>query len=182
MNKTGEIMKKLCLMALVVALGLVLPVTGDLLHAKSQTSQPAVKTEKGAAMHASGPFDVKLAPQPADDKTNDPLMGRMTIDKHYHGELEATGTGQMLTGGDYKTGSAGYVAMEKVSGTLQGRAGTFMLQHSGTHNTGAQQLSNTIVPGSGTGQLTGIAGKMDVTIKEGGKHFYELEYNLPAAQ
>ncbi|HET9792672.1 MAG TPA: DUF3224 domain-containing protein [Candidatus Angelobacter sp.] len=174
-------MKKLCRMGLVIALG-VSPVTGDLLHAQSQTSEPAVKTENRAGMHASGPFDVKLAPQPADDKTNDPLLGRMTIDKHDHGELEATATGLMLSGGDYKSGSAGYVAMEKVSGTLQGRAGTFMLQHSGILNKGAQQLSITIVPGSGTGQLTGISGKMDVKIKEGGKHFYELEYTLPAAQ
>jgi Protein of unknown function (DUF3224) len=155
-------------------------------RAQSQPIQPLSKPETGsqagATMHASGPFDVKMSPQPADEKTNDPLMGRMTMDKHYHGELEATATGTMLTGGDYKSGSAGYVAMEKVSGTLQGRAGTFMLQHSATLNQGAQQLSITIVPGSGTGQLTGIAGKMDIKMKEGGKHFYDLEYTLPAAQ
>jgi hypothetical protein len=175
-------MKTVCRLALVIAIGLVVPVNSELSHAQLPTSQTGGKTEKGATMHASGPFDVKLAPQPADEKTNDPLMGRMSIDKHYHGELEAAGTGQMLTGGDYKTGSAAYVAMEKVSGTLQGRAGTFMLQHSGTLTQGTQQLSITIVPGTGTGQLTGIAGKMDVKIKEGGKHFYELEYTLPAAQ
>lgn len=132
-------------------------------------------------MHATGPFDVKLVPQPADEKTNDPLLARMSIDKHYHGELEATGTGEMLTGGDYKTGSAGYVAMEKVTGTLQGRTGTFLMQHSGTLTQGAQQLSITIVPDTGTGQLAGIAGKMDVKITEG-KHFYELDYTLPAAK
>jgi hypothetical protein len=99
-------MKTLCHLALVITIGLVVPVNSELSHAQLPTSQTAGKTEKGATMHASGPFEVKLAPQPADDKTNDPLMGRMAIDKHYHGELEATGTGQMLTGGDYKTGSA----------------------------------------------------------------------------
>lgn len=173
-------MKKLCRMGLVIALGLALPVTGDLLRAQSQTSQPAVTAETGATMHASGPFEVKVAPQPNDDKTNDPWMGRMSIDKHYHGDLEAAATGLMLSGGDYKSGSAGYVAMEKVSGTLQGRTGTFLLQHSATLTQGAQQLSITIVPGTGTGQLAGIAGKMDIKIKEGGKHFYELEYTLPS--
>ncbi len=148
------------------------------LTANQSTVKTEARTEKGAAMHASGAFDVKLTPQPADEKTNDPLLGRMSIDKHYHGELEATGTGQMLTGGDYKTGSAGYVAMEKVTGTLQGRTGTFLMQHSGTLTQGAQQLSITIVPGTGTGQLAGIAGKMDVKITDG-KHFYELDYTLP---
>jgi hypothetical protein len=154
-------------------------------NAQSTANQPSVKTKAtintGAPMHATGPFDVKLVPQPADEKTNDPLLARMSIDKHYHGELEATGTGEMLTGGDYKTGSAGYVAMEKVTGTLQGRTGTFLMQHSGTLTQGAQQLSITIVPDTGTGQLAGIAGKMDVKITEG-KHFYELDYTLPAAK
>ncbi len=128
-------------------------------------------------MHATGPFDVKLAPQPSDDAS----LGRMSLDKHYHGDLDATGIGQMLTGGDFKTGSAAYVAMEKVTGTLKGRTGTFLMQHSGVLTRGAQQLSINIVPDSGTGQLTGIAGKMDVKITEG-KHFYELEYTLPEAK
>lgn len=128
-------------------------------------------------MHATGPFDVKVVPQPSDD----PSLGRMSLDKHYHGDLDATATGQMLTGGDFKTGSAGYVAMEKVTGTLKGRAGTFLMQHSATLNRGAQQLSITIVPDSGTGQLAGIAGKMDIKITEG-KHLYELEYTLPDAK
>lgn len=175
-------MKTLCRLALVMMIGLVLPVNGQFSKAQLQSSQTAGKTQTGATMHASGPFDVKVAPQPSDEKNNDPSMGRMSIDKHYHGDLEAAATGLMLTGGDYKTGSAGYVAMEKVSGTLQGRAGTFMLQHSATLTQGAQQLSITVVPGTGTGQLTGIAGKMQITMKEGGKHFYELEYTLPSAK
>lgn len=175
-------MKTLCRLALVMMIGLVLPVNGQFSKAQLQSSQTAGKTQTGATMHASGPFDVKVAPQPSDEKNTDPSMGRMSIDKHYHGDLEAAATGLMLTGGDYKTGSAGYVAMEKVSGTLQGRAGTFMLQHSATLTQGAQQLSITVVPGTGTGQLTGIAGKMQITMKEGGKHFYELEYTLPSAK
>ena len=163
MNKFGSV-KVWLLMSLVVCGGI-----GPCSQAQSQTSQsqakPETKSQAGAAKHATGPFDVKMSPLPADEKANDPLMGRMTMDKRYHGELEATGTGTMLTGGDYKSGSAGYVAMEKVSGTLQGRAGTFILQHSATLNQGAQQLSITVVPGSGTGQLTGIAGKMDIKIQ-----------------
>jgi hypothetical protein len=180
MNNSGPV-KVWLIMSLVVCSGIA-----PWPQAYPQTSQSQAKAETksqtGAAMHATGPFDVKMSPQPADEKANDPLMGRMTMDKQYHGELEATGTGTMLTGGDYKSGSAGYVAMEKVSGTLRGQAGTFMLQHSATLNQGAQQLSITIVPGSGTGELKGIAGKMDIKIKEGGKHFYELDYTLPAAQ
>lgn len=149
--------------------------------APSETSQPAAKPEKGAPVQAKGEFDVKVTPQPPDEKGSDPLLGRMSIDKHYHGDLEATGVGQMLTGGDYKTGSAGYVAMEKVSGTLKGQKGTFLIQHTGMLNKGAATLSIIIVPDTGTGQLVGIAGKMDVKITDG-KHFYELEYTLPEAK
>ena len=179
-------MKKFCRTGLGIAL--VLTLIGAMAQpsqARMQTDQASakteVKTEKGAVMHASGPFDVKLVPQPADEKANDPLLGRMSIDKHYHGELEATGVGQMLTGGDYKTGSAGYVAMEKVTGTLHGHTGSFLMQHSGMLTRGAQQLSITIIPDSGTGPLTGIAGKMEVKITDG-KHLYELEYTLPEAK
>lgn len=146
-------------------------------HAQSSAATADNRTEKAPAMHATGPFDVKLAPQPSDDAS----LGRMSLDKHYHGDLDATGTGQMLTGGDFKTGSAAYVAMEKVTGTLKGRTGTFLMQHSGTLTRGSQQLSIIIVPDSGTGQLAGIAGKMDVKITEG-KHSYELEYTLPDAK
>jgi hypothetical protein len=160
---------------------LLISTNGKWSQAQSQTTQSAANAAavnaKGAAMHATGPFDVKVVPQPTDD----PSLGRMALDKHYHGDLEASAAGLMLTGGDFKTGSAGYVAMEKITGTLQGRAGTFMVQHDGTLNQGAQQLSITIVPGSGTGQLAGIAGKMDIKITEG-KHFYELEYTLPEAK
>lgn len=126
-------------------------------------------------MTASGTFDVKLAPQ--DDKSEDALLGRMTIDKQFHGDLEATSKGQMLAAMTATKGSAGYVAIEKVSGTLQGRKGTFVLQHSGTMAHGDQQLSITVVPDSATGELIGLTGKMTIKIEDG-KHFYEFQYAL----
>ncbi|MFN0085563.1 MAG: DUF3224 domain-containing protein [Blastocatellia bacterium] len=129
-------------------------------------------------MRANGTFDVKLAPQ--DDKSEDPLLGRMSIDKRFHGPLEAVSKGQMLAARTSVKDSAGYVAIEKVSGTLQGRAGSFVLQHSGTMSRGAQTLTVTVVPDSGTGQLAGIAGSMAIKIEDG-KHFYEFEYTLPKA-
>jgi hypothetical protein len=129
--------------------------------------------------HAAGPFDVKITAQ--DDKSEDPLLGRMTIDKQYHGDLEATGKGQMLTAGTAVKGSGAYVAIEKVDGTLHGRTGTFLLQHAGTMTQGAPQLVISVVPDSGTGQLAGIAGKMAIKIAEGGKHSYDFEYTLPKA-
>ena len=127
--------------------------------------------------HARGTFEVKLVPQ-TDDKNGDAALGRMTIDKQFHGDLEGTSKGQMLTGMTEVKGSAGYVAIEKVSGTLHGRTGTFILQHTGTMNRGVPQLTITVVPDSGTGQLAGIAGTFTIKITEG-KHSYEFEYALP---
>ncbi len=136
----------------------------------------AGRKEAVVTSHASGTFDVKLTPQLTADK-GDPPLGRMAVDKQYHGDLAGTGKGEMLGAGDPAKGSAGYVAMERVSGTLQGRSGTFVLQHSGTMHGGATQLSVTVVPGTGTGQLAGIAGSMSIKI-ENGQHFYELQYTL----
>jgi hypothetical protein len=136
--------------------------------------------QKGEPMatHASGTFEVKLNPQPQDDKVGDPTVGRMSIEKQFHGDLEATSKGQMLTAMTDVKGSAGYVAIERVAGTLHGRSGTFALQHTGTMTRGAPQLSVTVVPDSGTGQLVGLVGKMEIKITDG-KHFYEFEYTLP---
>jgi len=127
--------------------------------------------------HASGTFEVKVVPQ-TDDKNVDAALGRMTIDKQFHGDLEGTSKGQMLTGMTDVKGSAGYVAIERVSGTLKGRTGTFILQHTGTMNRGVPQLTITVVPDSGTGQLAGITGDFKVIIADG-KHSYEFEYTLP---
>jgi hypothetical protein len=126
---------------------------------------------------ANGPFDVKMTPQPPEDATGGGGLGRMALDKQYHGDLEASSKGQMLAARSSVPGSAGYVAMEVVNGALHGRAGTFVLQHSGTMDRGAPQLVINVVPDSGTGELTGIAGKMAIVIAEG-KHSYDFEYTL----
>jgi hypothetical protein len=128
--------------------------------------------------HATGPFEVKLAPQPLAVADETGTRGRMSIDKQFHGDLEAGSKGEMLTGGTVAKGSAGYVAIELVTGTLHGRKGTFILQHSATMTRGTPKLIVTVVPDSGTGELTGISGSMSINI-EGGKHSYDFEYLLP---
>jgi len=130
--------------------------------------------------HASGTFEVKLTPQPADDYADGATLGRMTIDKQFHGDLEATSKGQMLTGMASVKGSAGYVAIERVSGVLAGRRGTFVLQHSGSMNRGAPSLTISVVPDSGTDQLAGLAGTMVINVVEG-RHSYRFDYTLLTA-
>lgn len=105
-------------------------------------------------------------------------LGRMAIDKTYRGALEASARGEMLTAGTAVAGSAGYVAVERVDGELEGRAGTFLLQHSATLTRGAPQLSIGVVPDSGTGELVGLVGRMSIEIT-GGKHYYAFEYTVP---
>ena len=131
-------------------------------------------------MHAHGTFDVKMVPQPAAAGAGDDGIGRMALDKQYHGELAATGSGQMLAIRTAVEGSAGYVALERVSGMLHGRRGTFALQHSGTMARGVPQLAISVVPDSGSDELQGLAGTLTNTIAEG-RHEYDLEYTLPAA-
>jgi hypothetical protein len=126
---------------------------------------------------ASGTFEVKIVPQAPEANVGDPTVGRMALDKTFSGDLEAASKGQMLAVRTEIQGSAGYVAMERVTGTLHGLAGTFALQHSGTMNRGAPQLIITVVPDSGTGELAGIAGTLTITI-EGGKHSYDLDYTI----
>jgi hypothetical protein len=154
---------------------------GSLTRTKTHSaSANAGSKGAGVATQAKGTFEVKVVPQAAEDKVGDPTVGRMSIDKQFRGDLEGTSKGQMLAAMTEVKGSAGYVAMERVDGTLQGRKGTFALQHSGTMNRGVPQLSVTVVPDSGTGQLIGLAGKMTIIITEG-KHSYEFEYTLPEA-
>lgn len=131
--------------------------------------------------HASGTFTVKLAPQAPEENVGDPTVGRMSIDKQFIGDLEATSKGQMLAVRSDLEGSAGYVAMERVTGALHGQSGTFALQHSGTMNRGASQLLITVVPDTGTGELAGIAGTMMITIANG-KHSYDFDYTLDQPQ
>ena len=125
---------------------------------------------------ASGTFDVKVAPHTL--VSPDETRGRFSLDKQFQGDLTGTGQGEMLTAVGAVQGSAVYVAVERVSGTLHGRRGAFALHHTGIMNRGAQQLSVTIVPDSGTEQLEGIAGTLSITITDG-KHFYDLDYTLP---
>lgn len=150
----------------------------------SQSSQPQSAdpnaTQKGAnVIQAKGTFEVKLDPQGDADKAEGSALARMSIDKKYHGDLEGTAKGTMLTAGTDVKGSAGYVAVERVTGTLNGKTGSFVLQHSGTLTRGAAVQNISVVPDSGTGQLAGITGKFVVIIAEG-KHSYEFDYTLPA--
>jgi Protein of unknown function (DUF3224) len=131
-------------------------------------------------MHAKGTFEVKMAPQPAQEGVGDASIGRMALDKQYSGDLEATAKGQMLATRSPVEGSAGYVALERISGALHGRRGEFALQHNGTMTRGAPQLTVTVVPDSGTGELQGLTGTLTITQTDG-KHFYDIEYTLPDA-
>lgn len=127
----------------------------------------------------SGPFEVKLAAQEMSAVAASSGLGRMSLDKRFQGPLEATSTGEMLAFRSAVSGSAGYVAMERVQGTLDGRVGSFVLQHSSTLDRGAPTQSITVVPDSGTEGLTGLAGRMVIDIAPGGAHSYRFEYSLP---
>lgn len=126
---------------------------------------------------ATGTFDVQLKPIPTHDTAEGTVLGSMSIDKQVHGDLEATTVGEMLMAMGTVKGSAGYVAMERVTGTLHGKSGSFVFQHSATMNRGVPSLSVTVVPDSGTGELTGLAGTFDIII-EGKNHSYVFEYSL----
>jgi len=130
-----------------------------------------VKTET-----ARGTFDVDITPE-ANDEAGGGSLGRMRLDKRYHGDLEGTGQGQFLGFRSAVEGSAGYVAMELVEGTLGGRSGSFVLQHSGTMNRGELGLTLGVVADSGTGELEGLSGTMNIVVEEG-QHVYEFEYSL----
>jgi uncharacterized protein DUF3224 len=127
---------------------------------------------------ARGTFDVNITPQPPEDKSEGLTLGRMLIEKKFRGDLEAVSNGQMLTGMPEVKGSGAYVAMERVTGTLHGRSGSFILHHLGIMERGAPRLNVTVAPDSGTRDLAGIAGSMTIVIAEG-KHSYELAYTLP---
>jgi hypothetical protein len=143
---------------------------------------PSIHAQKEAVMtiHARGTFDVKVTPQAPDDAAAGPF-GRLFLDKTFHGELDGTSKGQMLASGTGNDGSGAYVALELVRGTLNGRRGSFVLQHKGTMAKGVATMIVTVVPDSGTEELTGLAGKMTIIIA-GGKHSYDLEYALGSAE
>ncbi len=130
-------------------------------------------------MKVTGPFEVKLLPKKPDNPCAEAAqLGRMSLDKQFHGALEATSKGEMLSFMTEVKGSAGYVAIERVTGTLEGRSGSFVLQHNATMDRGTPALNIVVVPDSGTGDLTGIRGNMKIDIQAGGKHFYDFEYEI----
>ena len=128
----------------------------------------------------TGTFEVKLDPQSPDERAGGEALGRMLLDKQFHGDLEGTSKGKMLAAGTSVKGSAGYVAIELIAGVLHGRTGTFVLQHSGTMTRGVPQLSITVVPDSGTDQLVGLNGKMAIHVADG-RHSYDFEYAFAEA-
>ncbi len=146
--------------------------------AKAANSPSATK-DSPVSMHAEGTFDVKNSPLPADDAIAGTPIGRFGLDKQFHGDLEAASKGEMLGAGNPAGGTAGYVAIEYVTGTLQGHKGSFALQHLGTMEGGKFELKVIVVPGSGTDDLAGISGSMQIIIA-GGKHSYKFDYSLPA--
>ena len=130
-------------------------------------------------VHARGTFEVQITPLPADEYADATSTGRMGITRQLSGDIEGSGTGQMLTGMGTTKGSAAYSAIERITGTVGGRSGSFILQHTGIMHEGAQELTITIVPTSGTGELTGIAGTFSI-IMDGKVHRYDMAYTLPA--
>jgi hypothetical protein len=135
----------------------------------------APQKESPVVHHAHGTFTVKMEPLPAGPAEG---LARFGMKKEIHSDLEGTSQGEMLAGGDFSKGAAGYVAIELVTGTLAGKQGSFALQHFATMDANGPKMTIAVVPGSGTGELKGIAGTFTITIA-GGAHSYELEYSLP---
>jgi hypothetical protein len=170
--------------------GAALRTTGVLtlppIHAAAPDAEQAARaihsTQTGTPVsttRASGTFTVKLTPQELHKKIEGAPVGRLSIDKQFQGDLEGTSIGEMLSAGTEVKGSAGYVAIERITGTLHGKHGTFVLQHNGILTRGVPQLSCTVVPDSGTGELIGLSGSLAINIVEG-KHLYEFNYTLAA--
>jgi hypothetical protein len=129
---------------------------------------------------ASGSFEVSMQPLANSEISADPMLGRFLLNKKFTGDLEASARGHMLSAGTGIKGSAAYVAIDQVTGALDGRKGSFVLQHSGSMKRGAPTLSVMVVPDSGTGELTGLTGTLSINIVEG-KHFYDFLYSIPAS-
>jgi hypothetical protein len=139
----------------------------------------AVQASGLAMQHAEGEFEVRVTPLPLDGPAEDPTLGRLALDKRFHGDLDAVGGGQMLTS-TASQDSRGYVAIERVTGTLHGRRGSFTFQHWGTMAPGERHIEVEVVPGSGTDELAGLAGTFTIAIADG-RHSYDFAYSLPAA-
>jgi hypothetical protein len=147
---------------------------------KAQAPDAKITSKEATmSMHAEGTFDVKNAPLAADEATSGTSIGRFGLDKQFHGDLEGASKGEMLGAGNPATGTAGYVAIEQFTGELHGRTGSFALQHLGAMEDNKFDLTVKVVPGSGTGDLSGISGTMAIIIANG-KHSYKFDYTLPA--
>jgi hypothetical protein len=165
MNRTGM---GICVAAAALGSMLVVPLAAT----------PANERSSAMKRTAKGAFEVKVAPITQTEHAGGTTLGRFSLAKTFDGDLEATGAGEMLTAGTSVAGSAGYVAIERIEGTLGGLTGSFVLQHLGSMAHGEQTLTITVVPDSGTGELAGLEGKLQIDI-EGKAHFYSFEYSLP---
>ncbi len=170
--------------ALSMALICCIAILQSPLHAQSTeksmsaTPTPSHNYSQRNTAIAKGTFEVDVKPVGTPETAYENTLGRMSLNKRFSGDLTGTGKGEMLTAMTAVKGSAGYVAIERVNGTLAGKSGSFVLQHTGTMDHGTQNLSISVVPDSGTGQLQGIRGDLRIRIVEG-KHFYEFEYSMP---
>ncbi|MEQ1642723.1 MAG: DUF3224 domain-containing protein [Pyrinomonadaceae bacterium] len=164
--------------AFLLAISMLSLVSFSLAQTGAKTGKPEVKT---VTKRATGTFEVKVTPVAAEENVGDPTIGRLALDKQFSGALTASSKGQMLGFQGELAATGGYVAMERLNGTLDGKKGGFLLQHIGTMADGNFDLNIAVVPGSGTGELLGIAGKMTIVI-EGGTHSYVLDYTLPKAK
>ena len=179
----GAVAVMMCLAS--VARGLT-PSASDVVSGFSRT-MPGEEVEasrdltpaQGSMMKATGTFDVKLAPVGNDSVPEGPNMGRLSLDKTFKGDFDGVGKGEMITAaGITVKESAAYSAVERLTGTLHGKKGSFALQHTGIMDKGKPSLTITVVPDSGTGELTGLTSKMDIII-EGKEHKYVFEYSMP---
>ncbi len=164
----------------------VCPMLGLLFAACCQSAAPAIAApfmegDHRMSTRVSGSFSIAMTPVATPQRSGRTALGRMLLEKVYTGELAATASGEMLSAVTDTQGAAAYVAIEAITGVLQGRQGSFVVQHAGTMADGRQKLSIVIVPHSGTGQLEGIGGTMAIRI-EAGQHFYDLDYSLPEAE
>lgn len=159
---------------------------GLLLAAYCQSAAPAIAApfmegDHRMSTRVSGSFSIIMTPAATPQHSGRTALARMLLEKVYTGDLAATASGEMLSAVTETKGAAGYVAIEAITGVLQGRQGSFVVRHAGTMADGKQELSIVIVPHSGTGQLEGIRGTMAIRI-EAGQHFYDFDYTLPDAQ
>lgn len=149
----------------------------DLRYQVQTAADSAAERARVTRRQVRGPFDVKLDPKANDADPQGSTLARLSIDKRFHGALDGTSTGEMLSAATQTKGSAGYVAIERVTATLEGKRGTFVLQHTGVMSRGAPSLSIIVVPDSGTGELVGLTGTVAIEITDG-KHEYVFDYSL----